>query len=301
MKKNSEKTLIVLTGPTAVGKTDLSIQIAQMLGTHIISADSRQFYNDLKIGVATPSQNQLQIVKHYFIGHLSIGDYYNVSMFENQALKVLDSIFENSDFAIVTGGSGLYLDALCYGIDDLPDVNEEVRNELKLFYKDNGIQGLRLKLKSIDPEFYQEVDIANPNRMMRAIEVFLITGEKFSALRKKTSKKRNFKTKMIILERERTEIFNRINSRVDVMIQQGLIEEALSVIKFRNTNALNTVGYKEIYEWIDNKCSLVQAIEKIKTNTRRYAKRQITWFKKYADAKWINPDDFEAIKFFIYE
>ncbi|MFO8068061.1 MAG: tRNA (adenosine(37)-N6)-dimethylallyltransferase MiaA [Bacteroidales bacterium] len=299
MKTDSKKTLVILTGPTAVGKTDLSIEIAKNLNTPVISFDARQFYKELKIGVATPSDEQLRAVKHYFIGHLSVADYYNVSMFEKQALNVMDKIFESSDYAIATGGSGLYMDVLCYGIDDLPDVSESIRKDVLDFYEENGIEGLRFKLKNIDPEYYYEADIANPKRMMRAIETYLSTGLRYSELRKKQQKQRDFKIKKVILNRERTELFSRINLRVDKMIEEGLVEEALDMIKFRNYNALNTVGYKEIYSWIDNTYSLADAIEKIKTNSRRYAKRQITWFKKYNDAKWFHPDNYNEIINFI--
>ena len=291
MKNNSNKTLVVLTGPTAVGKTDLSVSIAKELGVPIISADARQFYKELKIGVASPDKHILNAVKHYFIGHLSAKDYYNASMFENQALDVLSDVFKNSDYALVTGGSGLYIDALCSGIDELPDINEEIRNEVKKFYSDNGIEGLRLKLKSIDPEFYKIVDIANPNRMIRAIEVFIMTGQKFSSLRTHTKKKRNFDIKFVILNRNREDLYHRINTRVDIMVKEGLIEEMLDVKHLREFNALNTVGYKELFFWLDNRYTLKEALEKIKTNSRRYAKRQITWFKKYSEAKWIHPDN----------
>ncbi len=299
MKINSEKTLVILTGPTAVGKTDLSIQLAQKLKTPIISFDARQFYKELNIGVAAPSEEQLEKVKHYFIGHLSAKDYYNVSMFENQAIDVLNKVFEKSDYAIASGGSGLYADVLCQGIDDLPDIPDSIRNEVHHFYKENGIEALRFKLKNIDPDYYYEVDVANPNRMMRAIETYLTTGKRYSEMRKQNVKKRDFRIKRIVLNRERDELFERINRRVDIMIQNGLIEEALSLIKLRHFNALNTVGYKELFMWIDNTYSLHEAVEKIKTNSRRYAKRQITWFKKYDDALWINPDNQNEIFDFI--
>jgi tRNA dimethylallyltransferase len=221
-------------------------------------------------------------------------------MYENQALAAIEDVFKYSDYALVTGGSGLYIDAICQGIDDLPDINDSIRNEIKTFYKNNGIQGLRLKLKSIDPEFYNLVDLANPNRMIRAIEVFLATGQKFSSLRKNTLKSRNFNTKVVILNRERSELNSRINDRVDLMLNEGLIEEFLYLRKYRALNALNTVGYKELFNWIDNRTDLKTAIEKIKTNSRRYAKRQITWFKKYNEAAWFHPENIDDIINYIF-
>ncbi len=294
-----DKLLIVVTGPTAVGKTETCIRLAQSLRTEIISADARQFYNELKIGTASPNANELSLAKHYLTGHISIFDYYNVSIFERQALKVLDEIFKKSDFAILTGGSGLYIDTLCKGIDDLPDALPEVRENVKMIYKEEGLQGIRKLLQKVDPEYYDEVDKANPNRIMRGLEIFLSTGDKFSELRKKTSIQRPFQIKKIILNRPRHELFDRINQRTHVMIQQGLIEEAIRFFPLRHLNALNTVGYKELFAWIENQWSLEAAIEKIRVNTRRYAKRQLTWFKQYDDAVWFLPGEEKQILSFI--
>lgn len=294
-KTNFNKTLVVLTGPTAVGKTDLSIEIAGQLHTEIISADARQFYRELVIGTAAPDSQQLASVAHHLLGHLSIVDYYNVSMFETQAMEILREIFSRSDFAVLTGGSGLYIDALCRGIDQLPDADPQVRDHVKQFYRQNGLDALRVWLKNVDPEFYQQVDLANPNRIMRGIEVFLMTGQKFSKMRTNQSTQRPFRIRRIILNREREELYTRINQRVDQMVQRGLVEEALRFFNQRHLNALNTVGYKEIYSWLSGQWPLHLALEKIKTNTRRYAKRQLTWFRRYEDAQWFEPSQKQQI------
>lgn len=293
---NNEKTLIVITGPTAVGKTQASIDIAKKLNTDIISADARQFYKELKIGTAPPSSNELEQVKHYFISHISINTYYNAYMFENEALDVIYKLFNNKDFIVLTGGSGLYIDAVCKGIDFLPYVDSKTRNEVKEIYNTGGLDALRQKLLSIDPEYYKNADLANPKRIMRAIEVFFASGQKLSQLHSQNKpKQRNFKVKRIILNRPREELFDRINKRTDEMIKQGLVEEARDLYKCKDYNALNTVGYKELFKYFQNEYSLDLAIEKIKTNTRRYAKRQLTWFKKYEDAIWLDPDNKSVI------
>ncbi len=296
MSLNSKKhTLVLITGPTAVGKTSVSIRIAKELNTHILSADARQFYRELSIGTASPSQKELNEVPHHLIGHLSLHDYYNVSMYERDALAKLETLFQHHHTVILTGGSGLYIDTLMHGIDDIPDVGSDIRKEVQCFYAREGLQGLRRWLKQTDPQYYDLVDKANPNRMMRAMEIFLTTGKKFSALRKSSKRERPFNTIKIILDRPREELFDRINRRTLQMVEDGLVEEAWQLFGFRNYNALNTVGYKEIYAWLSNKWSLSEAIEKIKTNTRRYAKRQLTWFRRYDDAHWCHPDEKEKI------
>jgi tRNA dimethylallyltransferase len=298
-KTSYDKTLVVLTGPTAVGKTDLSLEVAGHLNAEIISADARQFYRELVIGTAAPTTGQLARVPHHMVGHLSIHDYYNVSLFEKQALDVLGSLFQRSDFAVLTGGSGLYIDALCYGIDELPDADPATRAHVKDFYRTHGLDAMRLWLKKTDPEFYEVVDLANPNRIMRALEVFLATGKKFSELRTRHTASRPFRIRKVIINRDRDELYRRVNQRVDHMVQQGLIEEAVSFFKQRHLNALNTVGYKELFAWLSDRWPLHVAIEKIKTNTRRYAKRQLTWFRRYDDAKWFHPDQSRQIIDFI--
>lgn len=294
-KISPRKTLVVVTGPTAVGKTSLSIDIAAHLQTEILSADARQFYRELVIGTAAPTAAELAQVPHHLVGHLSIHDYYNVSMFEEQAMAVLQDVFSRSDYAVLTGGSGLYIDALCQGIDMLPDADADVRNHVKQYYQENGLDALRSWLHSLDPAFFHQVDLANPNRIMRGIEVFLMTGRRFSELRTQRVVQRPFDIRLVVLNRERQELYQRINLRVDQMVQQGLIEEAISFFNQRHLNALNTVGYKEIFSWLSGQWPLHQGVEKIKTNSRRYAKRQLTWFRRYEHARWFSPDQKDLI------
>jgi len=294
-KTSSDKTLVVITGPTGVGKTCLSIELAGHLQTEIVSADARQFYHELKVGTAAPTPEELARVKHHFVGHLSVHDYYNVSIYEEHALALLDRLFQKNDLVLLTGGSGLYIDAVCRGFDDLPPVDTGIRRQVEQVYREGGLNALRLWLKKVDPEFYLQVDLANPNRMKRAIEVFLTTGRKFSNLRTQKPNPRPFRVKTIVADRPRQGLFERINKRVDQMVANGLIEEALGFFRLRHLNALNTVGYKELFDWLSGDCTLSEAIEKIKTNTRRYAKRQTTWFKRYPDAHWVHPQDVEGI------
>jgi tRNA dimethylallyltransferase len=305
---NSDKTLIIITGPTAVGKTSFSIDLAKSLQTEIISADSRQFYREMKIGTAPPSISELRTVNHHFIGHLSIHDYYNVSKYEIDAISKINELFKTYDNLVMVGGAGLYINAVINGIDDLPDPDESVRSYLKSLFANEGISSLRHLLKELDPEYYSEVDLKNHTRLMRALEVCLTTGKKFSSLRKnenlpagQAGKKRNFNTILIGLDRERNDLFERINQRVDMMIENGLVEEAQQLIHFRDLNALNTVGYKEIFEYFDGQVSLEKAIENIKTNTRRYAKRQLTWFKKMQGIQWFQPEEKNEIYDYIRE
>ncbi len=293
--------LVLITGPTAVGKTALTICLARDLQTHIISADARQFYKELKIGTAPPTKVDLESVPHHFIGHLSIRDDYNVARYACDALDLLHELFVSKPVVIVTGGSGLYIDTLLHGIDDLPDPDPTARQEVKSIYALQGLEGLRRWLRQVDPQYYDLVDRANPNRMMRAIETFLTTGEKFSSLRQNSAADRSFDTLKIILDRPRQELFARINSRTSQMIRDGLVEEAWEFFSHRHTNALNTVGYKEIYAWLSGVWPLSNAVEKIKTHTRRYAKRQITWFKRYDDAYWFHPEAFDEIRTCIRE
>ena len=297
---NHDKHLIVIIGSTAVGKTALSIHLAKELGTEIISADSRQFYKELTIGTAKPGSEELNTVKHHFIGNISINDYYNAYKFETEALDTLNNIFSTHKHAVMVGGSGLYINAVCDGIDELPDYDKPLREELENTFKTKGIEELRLQLKKLDPDYYATVDLANPKRLMRAIEVCLQTGKTYSSLRINEAKERDFKTTKIGLNREREELYDIINRRVDMMIERGLVDEARKLYEYRSLNALNTVGYKELFHYFDNKISLEYAIEKIKTNTRRYAKRQLTWFNKDKAINWFHPDETEKIKTFIY-
>lgn len=284
---NTAKTLIVIAGPTASGKTELAIKLAQTLDTEIVSADSRQFYAEMNIGTAKPDYDELNAAKHHFIGHLSVNDRYDVSRYETDAISLLNKLFEIHDNVILCGGSGLYIDAVTKGIDNLPDPDVEVRNKLKQLYENEGIDALRKKLLDVDPEFYEIVDINNPIRMIRAIEVFYTVGEKFSTLRKGTAKQRNFSVKQFVIDVPRNQLVEKINKRVDIMMEKGLLNEVKSLLEYKSLTALNTVGYKELFAYLDNVCSLDFAIEKIKTNTRRYAKRQVTWFKRDDDYVWL--------------
>lgn len=301
IQRMKTKNLILITGPTAIGKTDLSLEIAQKLKAEILSADARQFYRELKIGTARPSDNVLQTVPHHFVGHLSVNDYYNVAMYEKQAIALLNELFRSSDYALLVGGSGLYIDTLCEGIDDMPDPDADSRKRVQQVFDKEGLEGIRAWLKQVDPAFYSMVDLANPKRIMRALEVYLSTGRQYSSLRTMKRKSRPFSIKKIVLDRPRVELFSRINQRVDEMVKAGLVEEALIHFRNRHLNALNTVGYKELFGWLSNQCPLAVSIEKIKTNTRRYAKRQLSWFKKYKDAARFHPNDIDAIMQFIQQ
>ena len=282
------KKLIVVLGPTAIGKTALAIEIAKYYNTEIVSSDSRQFYKELNIGVARPSEEELNTVPHHLIANLSVKEYYNVSMYEQDALNCLDLLFKNKDVAVCVGGSGLYIDALCMGIADLPDPTPELRERLREDYEKGGLEELRFQLKFLDPDYYNEVDLANPIRLLRALEVCYTAGKPFSEIRRQGIKKRPFEIIKIGMMMERNRLNDRINKRVDLMMDMGLLEEVKNVCHYRQYTALNTVGYKEIFDFIDGNISLEQAVENIKTNTRRYAKRQMTWFRRYDDINWIN-------------
>lgn len=286
---NPGKYLVVIAGPTAVGKTDIAISLAKHWNSEILSADSRQFYKEMSIGTAKPDARQLGAVQHHFVGHLSIHDYYNVSRFETDALTSLNTLFETHTIVFLAGGSGLYIDALCNGIDDFPDPAPELRAYLKGLYLDEGLKKLQQMLFENDPEYYSTVDINNPNRLLRALEVCLTTGKKFSEQRLNSLKSRDFKIIKIALNLPRPVLFNRIEMRVDQMIENGLVDEVKSLLPYRHLNALNTVGYKEIFQYLDSEISLDQAITNIKTNTRRYAKRQLTWFKRTDEYAWFEP------------
>lgn len=292
---NTGKYLVVIAGPTAIGKTDVAIKLAKDWSTEIISADSRQFYNEMSIGTAKPDPQQLNEVKHHFVGHLSIHDYFNISRFENEALQLLQRLFVKHDLVFMVGGSGLYIDAVCKGIDDFPDPEPEFRTFLKGIYKDDGIAKLQEMLLQIDPEYFATVDINNPNRLLRALEVCHSTGKKFSEQRLNKTKKRDFQIIRIGLNLPRPELFSRIELRVDQMIEKGLVEEVQSLLTYRHLNALNTVGYKEIFEYLDSKITLQQAIVNMKTNTRRYAKRQLTWFNRTDEYIWFDPSQLNEI------
>ncbi len=296
-----KKTLVVVLGPTAVGKTDIAIRLAQQLNTEIISADSRQLYREIPLGTAAPSKEQLASVPHHFVGNLSLQQNYNVSQYENEVLALLENKFRVYDVMVMTGGSGLYIDAVCRGIDQLPDPEPEIRETLQQKWQQKGISVLQQQLQQLDPEFYEQVDRQNPKRLMRAIEVCLQTGRKYSELRQNNPQTRNFRILKVGLNLPREQLYDRINRRTDVMMNNGWIEEAESVFPFRHLNALNTVGYKELFAYLDGKLTLEEAVEKIKTNTRRYAKRQLTWFRKDKEIHWFSPEDEEAILQFVKE
>ena len=286
-----KKQLICLIGPTAVGKTDLAIRLARELNTEIISCDSRQIYKELRIGTAVPEPSQLKSVKHHFIASASIHDYYSVYQFELDALRRAEELFQKYDQLVLSGGSGLYLNALLFGMDDIPDPDPEIRKNLEKRLEKEGLESLRFDLKRLDPEYYAEVDLRNPKRVLRGLEVCLTTGQTFSQFRIRSTQKRAFNYQILCLDRERSLLHNRINERVDLMVESGLVEEAKSLFPFQHLNALKTVGYRELFESFEGKHSQEKAIELIKRNTRRYARRQITWNKQYKDAKWFDASE----------
>ncbi len=287
--------LVVVAGPTASGKTRLSIQLAQHFNTEIISADSRQFYREMKIGTAAPTTLEQQGIPHHFIGHLSIHDPYNVSKFESEVIALLGNLFKYHPVVIMTGGSGLYIDAVCKGIDDLPDPDPQLRQQLKDLLSDKGINALQASLQQLDPAGYDQMDIYNPSRLIRALEVTLTTGIPYSSLRKQTPRQRPFSVLKTALTLPKEILHHRIHQRVDTMLEAGWIREAEALLPFSHLNALNTVGYKELFSYLKGECSLAEAVEKIKTNTRRYAKRQMTWFRKDTAIQWFDPEDLQGI------
>lgn len=293
------KKLIVISGPTGIGKTDLSIDIALEFNTEIISSDSRQVYKELKIGTAVPSDDQLKKVKHHLIGHKSVYDYYNASMFEVEVLELLNNLFVDHNEVIMTGGSGMYINAVCNGIDELPDIDMEIRNDLIEKHKKEGIESLRMQLKMLDPESYQKIDLKNAKRILKALEVSLQTGKPYSSFLLGNKKERDFEIIKIGLQRDRAELYERINIRVDQMVEEGLVDEAQQFYKDRSLNSLNTVGYKELFEHFDGTITLEKAIELIKRNSRHYAKRQISWFARDKEIVWFNPENFNEIINFI--
>lgn len=282
------KTLFVIVGPTAIGKTALAIEVAKRLGTEIVSCDSRQFYKEMNIGVARPSDEELSAVKHHFIAHRSVVDSYNAFDFEQDALAKLEDLFGDKECAVAVGGSGLYVDALCQGIALLPDPRPGLREELQLQLKQEGIESFQRQLEALDPEYYAEVDRQNPVRLQRALEVILTSGQPYSQIIKQTQRPRPFKVVKIGLRAEREIIKDRINRRVDVMESMGLVEEVAGLMAFRDLIALKTVGYKEIFSYLDGNISLERSLADIKTHTWQYAKKQLTWLNRYEDIFWIN-------------
>lgn len=281
------KTLIVIAGPTASGKTAFSIQLAKALNAVIISADSRQFYKEMSIGTAAPTAKELLQVKHYFIHHISIEDKYDVADYERETMQLLDELFKTHNQVVLTGGSGLFIDAVCNGIDTMPDVTPEVRQKVETMLKESGIEALCKELQQIDPEYFAIVDKQNPRRLQRAIEVYYQTGQPFSSFRTGTSAKRDFEIKKYALLWDRQELIKRIDSRIERMLNKGLLKEAKTLYPKRQLNSLNTVGYKELFAFLDGSCTLEEAIEQIKIHTRQYAKRQMTWLRKDPSYRWI--------------
>lgn len=282
------KKAIVLLGPTGVGKTNLSISLALKYNCSIISADSRQFYHGLEIGTAAPTDRQQSLVRHHLVGMLNVTDYYSVSQFEEDALKITEENHKNNDTVIITGGSMLYIDAFCNGIDPLPTIDENLRKELYNLYQREGLEPIRAQLKILDPDFYNEVDLKNYKRVIHALEVCLMSGKPYSALRTNTPKERPFIIIKIGLTRQRDELYQRINKRVDTMMQQGLLQEVQKHYPLRHLNSLNTVGYKELFKYLDGEWALDFAIQKIKQNTRIYSRKQMTWFKRDPKINWID-------------
>ena len=294
-------TLIVLIGPTGVGKTELSLKIAENYHTEIISADSRQLYADLKIGTAAPTREQLERVRHHFVGTLQLTDYYSAAQYETDVLNTLNQLFQIHPVVLLTGGSMMYVDAVCKGIDDIPTVDRETRELMIHRYETEGLERLCAELKLLDPEYYNIVDLKNPKRVVHALEICYMTGKTYTSFRTRSNKKRPFHILKIGLKRDREELYERINRRVDQMIDEGLVEEARSVYPYRHLNSLNTVGYKEIFNHLDGTWTLPFAIEKIKQNSRIYSRKQMTWFKRDADIAWFHPDETDKIEAYIQE
>jgi len=286
-----KKTLIVITGPTAVGKTACCLDIAKHYGLPIINADSRQIFQELRIGTARPTEEQMQKVKHYFVGTLRLDDYYSASLFEQQVLALLGQLFMTYDYALMAGGSMMYIDAVCDGIDDIPTIDDVTRETMKRRLKEEGLEALCEALKRLDPDYYEIVDRQNPRRVIHALEICTMTGKTYTSFRKREKRERPFEIIKIGLNRPREELYTRINQRVDQMIADGLLDEARQLYPLKGLNALNTVGYKELFDYFDGRWSLEEAVERIKGNTRRYARKQLTWFKKDERIRWYHPDD----------
>ena len=283
-------TLIVLIGPTGVGKTELSLRLAEHFHTCIVSADSRQLYADLKIGTAAPTPEQLRRVRHHFVGTLKLTDYYSAAQYEADVLKLLETLFDEQDTVLLTGGSMMYVDAICKGIDDIPTVDAETRQLMLHKYETEGLEQLCAELRLLDPEYYKIVDLKNPKRVIHALEICYMTGKTYTSFRTSPKKERPFRIVKIGLTRNREELYDRINRRVEQMMEDGLLEEARRVYPYRNLNSLNTVGYKEMFKYLDGEWTLPFAMEKIKQNSRIYSRKQMTWFKRDEEIRWFHPE-----------
>lgn len=292
---DKNKTLIVIAGPTASGKTAFAIKVAKALNTVILSADSRQFYKEMSIGTAAPTVEELRQAKHYFVHHISIEDKYDVADYEHDVIQLLDELFKTHDAVIMTGGSGLFIDAVCNGIDAMPDVEPEIRKKVQKLFDEGGLKALQDEVQRLDSDYYAIVDQQNPRRLQRALEVCYQTGKPFSSFRSGNTAKRDFDIKKYALLWDRQELIKRIDRRVDLMMEQGLLDEAKALYPKRHLNALNTVGYKELFAYFDGDCSLKEAMEQIKIHTRQYAKRQMTWLRKDTSYQWVTTDDLEEV------
>ncbi len=289
------KTLIVIAGPTASGKTAFAIEMAKALDTVILSADSRQFYKEMNIGTAAPTEEELGQVKHYFVHHISIEDKYDVADYEQDVMQLLNGLFKTHDTVIITGGSGLFIDAVCHGIDTMPDVWPEIREKVQKLFDEGGLKALQNEVQRLDPQYFDIVDQQNPRRLQRALEICYQTGQPFSAFRIGNAVERDFHIKKYALLWDRQQLIERIDKRVDLMMEQGLLEEAKALYPKRHLNALNTVGYKELFAYFDGQCTLKEAIGQIKTHTRQYAKRQMTWLRKDTGYQWVTSDEAKKV------
>lgn len=286
----TQKNLIVLVGPTGVGKTETSLALAEHFHAPILNADSRQIYKGMTIGTAAPTLAERARAEHYFVQFLNPGDYYSAAQFEADAMALLDKLFQTHDYAILSGGSMMYIDAVCQGIDDIPTVDDETRKMMLERYEKEGLEPLVRELRVLDPEYYQIVDLRNPKRVIHALEICYMTGKTYSSFRTNTKKKRPFQMVKVGLKREREVLYDRINRRVTGMLQEGLEEEVKALLPFRNTNSLNTVGYKEMFAYFDGKMSLEEASDKIRQNSRIYSRKQMTWFKRDSEIAWFEPE-----------
>ena len=284
-----KKTLIVIVGPTAIGKTSLAIELAQLYQTEIISADSRQFFKELSIGTAKPSVEELAAAPHHLINSHSVSQPFSTGDFEVEALRLIEQLFENHNIVVMVGGSGLYINAVCNGLDAMPNINLEIREQLNQQFIAEGIEPIRKKLAELDPEYFEKVDQSNPQRMIRGLEVVLSTGEKLSSFQTSNKKERPFDIVKIGLNSEREKLYHQINQRVDLMLASGLVDEVKSLLPYQHLNALKTVGYSEIFDYLAEHINLQTAVDKIKQNTRRFAKRQLTWFRKDSEITWFEP------------
>lgn len=299
MQIPGKKKLIVLIGPTGVGKTELSLSLAEKYNTCIISADSRQLYKDLVIGTASPTTEQLQRVKHYLVGTLQLTDYYSAARYEEEVITLLNALYLTHDIVVLTGGSMMYVDAVCKGIDDIPTIDDETRHLMLHRYETEGLDTLCAELKLLDPEYYKVVDLKNPKRVVHALEICYMTGRAYTSFRTQQAKERPFEIIKIGLSRPREELYERINHRVDVMVEDGLVEEVQKVYPHRALNSLNTVGYKEIFNYLNEEWTLAFALDKIKQNSRIYSRKQMTWFKRDKDIRWFHPDDVAEVNSYL--